>query len=188
MAAGALASSGAAYSDFAQGCKHRGAVRLLANPPKECPPMTPHLILPITLTLSAAAVLTNVWLGMRIGQLRRAHRVSIGDGGVEPLTARMRAQANYIENTPFFLILVGLIELAEGPRLWLWIVGMAFILARIAHGLGMDGGRLKRLRMIGILTSALILIGLAGYGIFLAYAGAAHRPGMIYAGAVRAST
>src|SRR4051812_23808672 len=150
--------------------------------------MTPHLVLPITLTLTAAAVLTNIWLGMRIGQLRRAHRVSIGDGGVEPLTARMRAQANYIENTPFFLILVALIELAEGPRLWLWIVGMAFILARIAHGLGMDGGRLKRLRMIGILTSVAILIGLSAYGIFLAYQTAAHAHGMTYAEAARART
>jgi uncharacterized membrane protein YecN with MAPEG domain len=150
--------------------------------------MTPHLVLPITLTLTAAAVLTNIWLGTRIARLRRDHRVSIGDGGIEPLTARMRAQANYIEHTPFFLILVGLVELAEGPRLWLWIVGMAFILARIAHGLGMDGGRLKRLRAVGIIATIAILVGLSGYGIFLAYQGAAHGPGVTYAEAARAST
>ncbi|MFL6859091.1 MAG: MAPEG family protein [Allosphingosinicella sp.] len=150
--------------------------------------MTPHLVLPITLTLTGAAVLANIWLGTRIARLRRAHRVSIGDGGIEPLTARMRAQANYIEHTPFFLILVGLIELATGPQLWLWIVGMAFILARIAHGLGMDGGRMKRLRAIGMITTVLILLGLSAYGIFLAYQGTAQPRGMTYAEAARAST
>ena len=56
----------------------------------------------------------------------------------------MRAQANFIEYTPFVLILIGLIELAEGSQLWLWIVGVVYILARIAHGFGMDRPRPDR--------------------------------------------
>ncbi|HYJ81730.1 MAG TPA: MAPEG family protein [Allosphingosinicella sp.] len=129
------------------------------------------MILPITLTIAGAAALLNIWLARRVGQMRLAHKVSIGDGGNEALIARMRAQANFIEYTPFVLILIGLIELAEGSRLWLWIVGVAYILARIAHGFGMDRPRPDplRLRMIGIVGTALILFGLALYAIVLPY-------------------
>jgi uncharacterized membrane protein YecN with MAPEG domain len=129
------------------------------------------MILPITLTITGAAALLNIWLARRVGQMRIAHKISIGDGGNEALTARMRAQANFIEYTPFVLILIGLIELAEGSRLWLWIVGVVYILARIAHGLGMDRPRPDplRLRMIGVMTTGVILLGLALYAIALPY-------------------
>ncbi|HEX8466538.1 MAG TPA: MAPEG family protein [Allosphingosinicella sp.] len=129
------------------------------------------MILPITLTIAGAAALLNIWLARRVGQMRLAHKVSIGDAGNEALIARMRAQANFVEYTPFVLILIGLIELAEGWKLWLWIVGVVYILARIAHGFGMDrpsGDKLK-LRMIGIIVTALILFGLALYAIALPY-------------------
>jgi uncharacterized membrane protein YecN with MAPEG domain len=129
------------------------------------------MILPITLTIAGAAALLNIWLARRVGQMRLAHKVSIGDGGNEALIARMRAQANFIEYTPFVLILILLIELAVGSKLWLWIVGVVYILARIAHGFGMDrpsGDRLK-LRMIGIVVTGLILLGLALYAIALPY-------------------
>ena len=129
------------------------------------------MILPITLTITGAAALLNIWLARRVGQMRMAHKISIGDGGNEALTARMRAQANFIEYTPFVLILIGLIELADGSRLWLWIVGVLYILARIAHGFGMDRPRPDplRLRMIGMMTTAIILAGLALYAIVLPY-------------------
>jgi uncharacterized membrane protein YecN with MAPEG domain len=129
------------------------------------------MILPITLTIAGAAALLNIWLARRVGQMRLAHKVSIGDGGNEALIARMRAQANFVEYTPFVLILLGLIELAEGSQLWLWIVGVAYILARIAHGFGMDRPRPDplKLRMIGVIVTALILFGLALYAIVLPY-------------------
>ena len=38
------------------------------------------MLLPTTLCLTAAAVLINFWLGMRIGKLRHALKVSVGDG------------------------------------------------------------------------------------------------------------
>jgi uncharacterized membrane protein YecN with MAPEG domain len=127
------------------------------------------MILPITLTIAGAAALVNIWLGGRVGRMRVLHKVSIGDGGVEPLTRRMRAQANFVENAPFFLILLGLVELAKGSQLGLWIVGALFILARIAHGFGMDQPSPSRLRMIGIIMTAILLVGLALYAIALPY-------------------
>jgi uncharacterized protein len=129
------------------------------------------MILPITLTITGAAALLNIWLGQRVAQMRVRHKISIGDGGNEALIARMRAQANFVENTPFVLILIGLIELADGSRLWLWIIGVIYIFARIAHGYGMDRPRPDplRLRMIGMIVTALVLVGLALYAIVLPY-------------------
>jgi uncharacterized membrane protein YecN with MAPEG domain len=141
------------------------------------------MILPITLTIAGAAALLNIWLARRVGQMRLTHKVSIGDGGNEALIARMRAQANFIEYTPFVLILIGLIELAEGSRVWLWIVGVVYILGRIAHGFGMDRPRTDplKLRTVGIVTTALILFGLALYAIVLPYIHRASAAAVTYA-------
>jgi uncharacterized membrane protein YecN with MAPEG domain len=127
------------------------------------------LVLPITLTLAGAAMMINAWIAYRVGQMRGLHKVSIGDGGVEPLIARMRAHSNFVEYTPFFLILLGLIEMARGSPLWLWVVGIVFILARIAHVFGMDRPPGNRLRMIGTMVSGFVLLGLAVYAITIPY-------------------
>ncbi|HEX9947985.1 MAG TPA: MAPEG family protein [Allosphingosinicella sp.] len=129
------------------------------------------MILPITLTIAGAAALLNIWLARRVGQVRMSQKISIGDGGNEVLTARMRAQANFVEYTPFFLILLAVIELAIGSRVWLWIVAMVYILGRLAHAFGMDRPHPDRLRlrMIGIIVTFLVLLGLALYAIALPY-------------------
>ncbi|TVV71524.1 MAPEG family protein [Sphingomonas solaris] len=127
------------------------------------------MILPITLTIAAAAALLNVWLAVRAGRVRLATKVDIGDGGNPQLIARMRAHANFVEYTPFFLILLGLIELAHGPATWLWIVSIVYILARIAHAFGMDRPAPNPFRAGGIILTFLILIGLAGYALSIPY-------------------
>jgi uncharacterized membrane protein YecN with MAPEG domain len=126
------------------------------------------VILPITLTAAASAAIINIWLSVRIGRMRTVHKVFVGDGGVEPLSRRMRAQLNFVENTAFVLILVAAIELAGKGHQWLTWVVMAYMLARIAHGVGMDGGRLGRGRMIGTLITMLTQIGLAIVAVLIA--------------------
>ena len=126
-------------------------------------------VLPITLTVAAAAVLLNLWLGVRIARLRVAHKVLTGDGGVTPLMARMRAQANFIENAPLFVILLGLIELAHGSATWLWLVAIVFIVARVLHAFGMDRVGANPLRGIGMALTVAPMIGLAGYALATPY-------------------
>ena len=128
------------------------------------------MLLPITLTIAAAAALLNLWLGCRTSQIRVSRKISVGDGGDQTMRARMRAHANFTEYTPFFLILLGLVELAKGPRTWLWAVALAYILGRLAHAFGMDRPAPNPLRMGGILVTWLILLGLAGYALTLPYA------------------
>jgi len=118
-------------------------------------------MLPVTLAAAAAAAILNIWLSIRIGAIRRAAGISIGDGGSEPLERRMRAQANFVENTPFVLALLLAIELAGAGGAWLQYVAAAYFIGRIAHGFGMDGGSLGVGRMIGTLVTMLTLLGLA---------------------------
>jgi hypothetical protein len=123
---------------------------------------------PVTLAAAAALVFLNMWLGGRIAKLRGQYKVSVGDGGHEPLLRRMRAQANFIENAPFFLILLGGLELSGANRLGLALIAIIFIAARIAHAYGMDGGDLGRWRRYGIMTTGLTTLALALWAIFVA--------------------
>lgn len=129
---------------------------------------TIRMNLPLTLTMAAAAGLINLWLAIRIGQVRTSQKVSVGDGGNEFVIRRMRAQANFVEYTPFVLVLIGALECSGYAATWLWVVGMVYMIGRLAHGLGMDGGAFGIGRMIGTLTSMLTLLGLSGYAIYVA--------------------
>ena len=127
------------------------------------------MVLPITLTFAGAAAILHIWLAARVSRMRVAHKVSIGDGGQEALIRRMRAHANYGENMPIVLIMIGLIELAGGDARILWAAGIIFILSRIAHGFGMDQPSPSRLRMIGMMGTTAVLLGLAGWALSFAY-------------------
>ncbi|MCP3730389.1 MAPEG family protein [Sphingomonas sp. MG17] len=126
------------------------------------------IILPVALATAAACALINFWLAIRVGKVRMSEKISIGDGGNERLTARMRAQLNFAEYAPFVLILIGLIELAVGTQWWLWATAGLFVVARILHPFGMDGVW-KPGRSIGIALTFLILIGLAGVAATIPY-------------------
>ena len=127
------------------------------------------MLLPITLTMAGAAALLNAWLGFRCAQVRGKAKVLVGDGGNPQVLARMRAHSNFVEYTPFVLILIGLIEYARGPQTWLWLVGIAFLLSRILHAFGMDRAGANPLRAVGIGVTMLVMIGLAIYALLLPY-------------------
>ena len=129
------------------------------------------MILPITLTMAAAAALIHIWLSLRVSHLRRLNRISIGDEGNVAVRTRMRSHSNFAENVPIFLVLLALIELAVGSPVWLSAVAMVFILARIAHAFGMDRPAPNALRIGGVLLSWLVLLGFAGAAIYLSYTG-----------------
>lgn len=114
----------------------------------------------VTLSSAAAAAILNIWLMLRVGAVRQAEKISVGDEDNENLIRRMRAQANFVENAPFVLILIAAIELSGRGDTWLaWVAG-AFIIGRVAHAFGMDGGSMQIGRMIGTLVSMLTLLGL----------------------------
>jgi uncharacterized protein len=125
------------------------------------------MILPVTLTAVGLAALINMWLAIRVGQVRTKEKVSMGDGGNEKVIARMRAHANFVEYTPIVLVLIAAIEFARGAGAgnWLWYVALIYMAGRVAHAFGMDG--LMKGRMIGTIITMLTTIGLGIYALLL---------------------
>jgi len=119
------------------------------------------MLIPVTLTAAAGAALINIWLSIRIGRLRTAHKISVGDGGNEALGRRMRAQLNFAENVPMVLVLIAALEISGKGGAWLLPVAAVFLFGRILHGLGMDGGTFQLGRMIGTIVTMLTQLGLA---------------------------
>ena len=130
------------------------------------------MLLPTTLCLAAAAAVINIWISMRVGRVRHAAKVSVGDGGDENLIRRMRAHANFVENTPLVLILIATVELSGpgdgGGATWLAVVGAIYMLGRVCHALGMDGGSLQWGRGLGTLVTMLTQLGLAIVAVLIA--------------------
>ena len=127
------------------------------------------MLLPITLTLAAACALLNMWLGVRCARIRISDRVMHGDGGSALLAKRMRAHANFIEYVPMTLILFGLVELAVGASIWLWIAALVLVLARIAHGFGMDADKPTVWRAGGALLTWAEMVGMAVTALYVTY-------------------
>ena len=128
------------------------------------------MTLPITLGAVAAAALINVWLSIRCGQVRTAEKVSVGDGGNDKVIRRMRAHANFNENTPIVLVMIAALEFAHTGSTALAAVAAVFMLGRVGHGLGMDGGSFRIGRMIGTIITLLTQLGLAVWAIMSAMA------------------
>ena len=115
---------------------------------------------PVTLITTAACAGLNMWLGARVGKYRGKFKVSVGDGGHEPLLRRMRAQANFIEAAPIFLLLLLGLELSGANRLALAIIAAIFVLVRIAHPIGMESADQRRWRMTGAMGTGLTTLAL----------------------------
>jgi len=126
------------------------------------------MLLPTTLSLTAAAAVINFWLALRCGQVRAKAKISIGTGGNDLLERRMRAQLNFVENTPWILLLIAGIELAGKGGAWLAPVGALFMVGRVAHGLGMDGTALEKGRSVGTIITMLSQLGLAVVAVLVA--------------------
>jgi len=123
----------------------------------------------IALTSAGAAALINLWLSIRVTKARDSQKISVGDGGNDLMIRRMRAQSNFIEYTPITLILITLVEMTMGTTIWLWAVSGAYLLARVAHAIGMEND--NKGRLIGIIVTMLVMIGLGIYALVIPYLG-----------------
>ncbi len=82
----------------------------------------------------------------------------------------MRAQLNFAENTPIVLILfLGLELCGLIPDLWLAIIAAVYIIARIAHGIGMDAESDSKARMAGVMLTMLITLALVVMALWCGY-------------------
>jgi len=87
---------------------------------------------------AALAGLMCAALSIMVIRLRGVTRTSIG-GGDDPRMSRMtRVFGNFAEYAALVLVLLALAEMLGVSRTWLHIYGVAFILGRIAHAIGLS--------------------------------------------------
>jgi uncharacterized protein len=109
-------------------------------------------------------------LGGFVVSHRRRARVGIGTGSDTALERAVRVHGNFAEYAPLFLVLLLAAELNGGATVLLHILGAAFLLARLAHaiGLGQNSGTSPG-RFLGTLVTWVSIAVLALANLWLAF-------------------
>jgi uncharacterized membrane protein YecN with MAPEG domain len=126
--------------------------------------------LTISLIVTVALAVVNLWLSIRTGQARQAAKVSIGDGDNPLLIARMRAHANFTEYVPIALILMALLESGGADSRLLWILGIALVVGRLLHPFGMERPSPNPFRITGIMLTYLVTAALIVWALIKLFA------------------
>lgn len=129
------------------------------------------MTLPVTALYAGLLAIFALYLSFRAGSYRGKSGISILHG--EPvnweLAQRVRRHQNFLEYIPMILILMGLIEINAGSATFLHVVGIALIVARIAHAIGLRHDNMAHIgRTIGAGGTGLIMLVTAGYAIWIA--------------------
>ena len=93
-------------------------------------------LLSITPIYIAILGLLFIVFTMRAGLYRVKTKILIGTGDDPEMVRRMRGQANFIETVPMALFLLSM-EVLGASDIWLNALGLALVLGRIAHYLGL---------------------------------------------------
>ena len=108
------------------------------------------MALPITTLYAVLLGVIFTVLGFGIGALRGKTGISMFDGGNPDVAVAMRRHGNFTEYVPFALILMALVEGAGGNTTALHVIGIALVLARIAHPIGLQHDNISHpLRAVG---------------------------------------
>ena len=125
----------------------------------------------ITALYAGVLAILALYLSFRAGSFRGKVGASVlfGDPPNMELVERVRVHQNFLEYVPIILILMGAIELNGGSATFLHSIGIALIVARIAHAIGLKHDNMGHPgRLIGAGGTALITLITAVYAIWYA--------------------
>lgn len=112
-------------------------------------------------TAAILAILQAV-LMFRTGNYRRAHGISLGDGGNDALLRRIRAHGNLAENAAIVLLLLALVEGTGAAGAAVCGFAIFFTVARFSHAFAISVEKSPIIfRVIGAAGTVLTLIGLS---------------------------
>jgi uncharacterized protein len=97
----------------------------------------PDMSLPITTLYALPLIVIWFALWMGVTSSRPGYNTSIGDGGNPALLLRIRRHGNFIEWTPFVMLLMILAEAQGGAPMLLHAAGILLLIGRIAHPFGL---------------------------------------------------
>ncbi|ASD67048.1 MAPEG family protein [Pseudoalteromonas piscicida] len=112
----------------------------------------------ITGLYAALLALIYIKLSFNIISLRHRHKVSLGDGGIDALQSAIRIHGNFIEYTPFVLLMMLLLETQQINPYLLHGFGIAFLFSRVAHYVALDKTNFSFRKVAMATTYGVILI------------------------------
>lgn len=118
----------------------------------------------VSITPLYAAVLALLLVGLtfRVVQLRRRHRIGIGDGENRELSKAIRAHGNATETIPIALLLLLLCELSSFGATFLHGLGIALLVGRGLHAFGISRHSGSSFgRFVGMVITLLAIIVMA---------------------------
>ncbi|MEO1456857.1 MAG: MAPEG family protein [Pseudomonadota bacterium] len=126
--------------------------------------------LPVTALYAGLLGLWVLYLAFAVIKQRRAHKVSIGSGGVKLLEEAMRAHGNAVETVPLAILLLALSESLGTPALLLHLAGLGLLAGRVLHGYHfLNEQKEMKLRLYGMVLTvtviAVLSVGLVGHGL-----------------------
>lgn len=93
-----------------------------------------------TAIYTGLCTLMLIGLANEVVYLRRTRKISLGFGGDKDLGRAIRVHGNYAENVPFALLVMAGLELTGAPTWELHALGVAVIVSRMLHRLGIRRG------------------------------------------------
>ncbi|MEM9621007.1 MAG: MAPEG family protein [Pseudomonadota bacterium] len=124
--------------------------------------------LPVYTAVAAGLLmLLQLILMLLVGLNRGKYAQSIGDGGNDDLLLAIRRHGNLAENAAIFLVLLALLEILTGSTIIVLTLAIAFVVARIAHAIGLSlGPNANPPRVVGAFGTLLSGLILAVYLIY----------------------
>ncbi len=119
--------------------------------------------MPITALYAGLLAILLIVLSARVINVRQSGRVELGtstkEGENRELLRRVRVHANFIEYTPFALILIGLAESLKAPSLMLYGLGATLLVGRIVHAYGFSQPNSVMVLRVGGMVLTFLAIG-----------------------------
>jgi uncharacterized membrane protein YecN with MAPEG domain len=117
-----------------------------------------------SITAATAVVLAvlQMFLMLYAARGRGKYQTGLGDGGHPQLLKRIRMHGNLAENTPLFLILLGLTELSGQWAMLVPWFALGFVVARLSHALGLAiSSGASPFRFVGVIGTLFVILGLS---------------------------
>jgi len=115
-------------------------------------------LLSVTPIYIAVLGLIFISFTMRAGLYRGKTKILIGTGDDPEMLRRVRGQANFIETVPIALFLLITMEVLGASGTWLHTLGLALVVGRIAHYLGLTELGPLAFRIIGMMATLVTII------------------------------
>lgn len=125
------------------------------------------MLVPITALYAGLIALLTLYLMLMVGAYRGKAKLSLGDGGDEEMIIRVRRHGNLVESAAIVLVLMAIIELNGAGSLVVHGIGLLYLIARLAHPIGLRAGNTSGLpRIVGAFGTLIVLLVGAGFAIW----------------------